>query len=97
MLTNQELRLTNNKLKQLPFSLIKLSNLYILALTGNPLEFPFSYYINETHPAKLFQFIDDISHGVEKWPQMKLIVLGHGGAGKVFIFRLQTKLIDNTS
>jgi Leucine-rich repeat (LRR) protein len=89
-LTNlQKLWLNNNQIKTIPISLQNLTLLQELDLRDNNLQFPFSpyerYYSDET-PTELFQLLKDISTPSEKWTQIKLVTIGHGGVGKVFLF-----------
>lgn len=79
----QHLDLSHNNIKTIRFTLYKLEKLEFLDLEGNNLEFPFNQYSKSTNPARLIQFLKDNTNKTEKWPQLKLITLGHGHAGKV--------------
>lgn len=67
-----------------------------LRLEGNPLEFPISQFSKESSTTRLFQFLKDVAAGTEKWPQIKLVTLGHGGVGKVHDHFFYPQQVDNS-
>lgn len=87
----EELDISYNDIKELPFNLHRATSLWLICVTKVPLKFPFSQYVDrstyEIHGLslqKLKQLLSDVALGSEKWPQLKLVTLGHGSAGKVF-------------
>lgn len=81
----EKLWVQNNKLTALPVAIHKLNSLRELWIADNPFEFPFTQYAKTYllyHP-ELIQFLKDMAMGTEIWPQVKLVTLGHGDAGKV--------------
>lgn len=86
-LTNlKDLQLDENKLKALPWTLFKANSLQRIFLKKNPLQFPFRRYekiVEGKEVKELLELLKNFYLGTEKWPQLKLVTLGHGSSGKV--------------
>lgn len=97
----KKLDIEDNPIKVLPTSLYKASSLSQIFTRNVPLKFPFNQYVKISgnlfemtgitgeELARMMQFFSDISHGTEKFPQLKLVTLGHGFAGKVRYYLLK--------
>ena len=72
----------------IPLSIGHLTKLRYLGLHDNDkLEVPPKSLVNKVEVKEILHFLRDCEEGIEKWKQLKLITIGHEGAGKViFIF-----------
>jgi len=77
----KHLDLSYNKIEIVPYGFVHLG-LQSLKLTKNPLKFPGTRFAKIYKPADIIKFFSDLRTGSERVRHAKLMLVGHGKAGK---------------
>ena len=78
----EELDINSNKITIIPLDLWGINTNCKILSSSNPIEFP-SPQLSKMKDDEIISFVRELLNGKENWNQLKLVFIGHGGAGKV--------------